>query len=338
HEVNVGLFPVLVITLAGDVSERTLLMIARNLQHELEMLPGVLEADIAGDREELLEVLVDPLRLESYNISHKELVSAVTRNNQLIGAGPMDTGKGRFPLKVPGLFETAKDILDLPIKVFGDGVIILRDVTTVRRTFKDADSFARINSRHGVTLEIKKRLGENVIETIDQVRHVVNSRSKGWPAGVQVNFIQDESKDIRRMLEDLQNNVLSAILLVMIVVVAALGLHTAGLVGLAIPSSFLLAILVLNSMGLTVNIVVLFALILAVGMLVDGAIVVTEFADRKLAEGLPRREAYILAAQRMAWPIIASTATTLAAFMPLVFWPGVVGEFMKFLPITLVVT
>ena len=338
HEVNVGLFPVLVITLAGDVSERTLLMIARNLQHELEMLPGVLEADIAGDREELLEVLVDPLRLESYNISHKELVSAVTRNNQLIGAGPMDTGKGRFPLKVPGLFETAKDILDLPIKVFGDGVIILRDVTTVRRTFKDADSFARINSRHGVTLEIKKRLGENVIETIDQVRHVVNSRSKDWPAGVQVNFIQDESKDIRRMLEDLQNNVLSAILLVMIVVVAALGLHTAGLVGLAIPSSFLLAILVLNSMGLTVNIVVLFALILAVGMLVDGAIVVTEFADRKLAEGLPRREAYILAAQRMAWPIIASTATTLAAFMPLLFWPGVVGEFMKFLPITLVVT
>ena len=337
HEVNVGLFPVLVVTLAGDVSERTLLKIARNLQRELEMLPGVLEVDIAGDREELLEVLVDPLRLESYNISHQELISAVTRNNQLIGAGPMDTGKGRFPLKVPGLFETAKDVLDLPIKVFGDGVITLRDVTTVRRTFKDADSFARINSRRGVTLEIKKRLGENVIETIDEVRHVVTARSKDWPAGVQVNFIQDESKDIRRMLEDLQNNVLSAILLVMIVVVAALGVRTAGLVGLAIPSSFLLAILVLDSMGLTVNIVVLFALILAVGMLVDGAIVVTEFADRKLAEGLPRREAYILAAQRMAWPITASTATTLAAFMPLVFWPGVVGEFMKFLPITLVI-
>ena len=337
HEVNVGLFPVLVVTLAGDVSERTLLKIARNLQRELEMLPGVLEAKIAGDREELLEVLVDPLRLESYNISHQELISAVTRNNQLIGAGPMDTGKGRFPLKVPGLFETAKDVLDLPIKVFGDGVITLRDVTTVRRTFKDADSFARINSRRGVTLEIKKRLGENVIETIDEVRHVVTTRSKDWPAGVQVNFIQDESKDIRRMLEDLQNNVLSAILLVMIVIVAALGVRTAGLVGLAIPSSFLLAILVLDSMGLTVNIVVLFALILAVGMLVDGAIVVTEFADRKLAEGLPRREAYILAAQRMAWPITASTATTLAAFMPLVFWPGVVGEFMKFLPITLVI-
>ena len=338
NEVNVGLFPVLVVTLAGDVPERTLLRLARNLQDELEALPGVLEADIAGEREELLEVLLDPSQMESYNISQEELVSAVTRNNQLIGAGPLDTGKGRFPIKVPGLFETAKDVLDLPIKVFGDGVITLRDVTTVRRKFKDADSFARIDGRRGVTLEIKKRLGENVIETIDKVRHLVTERAKEWPAGVKVNFIQDESKDIRRMLDDLQNNVVSAILLVMIVVVAALGLRTAGLVGLAIPASFLFGILVLDTMGLTVNIVVLFALILAVGMLVDGAIVVTEFADRKLAEGLHRQEAYTLAAQRMAWPIVASTATTLAAFMPLIFWPGVVGEFMKFLPITLVVT
>ena len=338
HEVNVGLFPVLVVTLAGDVPERTLLRLARDLQDELEALPGVLEADIAGERDELLEVQLDPLRMESYNISQEELVRAVTRNNQLIGAGPLDTGKGRFPIKVPGLFETARDVLDLPIKAFGDGVITLRDVTTVRRTFKDPDSFARINGRRGVTLEIKKRLGENVIETIDEVRRLVTERAKEWPAGVQIDFIQDESKDIRTMLEDLQNNVLSAILLVMIVVVAALGVRTAGLVGLAIPASFLFGILVLDNMGLTVNIVVLFALILAVGMLVDGAIVVTEFADRKLAEGLHRREAYILAAQRMAWPIIASTATTLAAFMPLIFWPGVVGEFMKFLPITLVMT
>ncbi|MFP6773701.1 MAG: efflux RND transporter permease subunit [Alphaproteobacteria bacterium] len=338
NEVNVGLFPVLVVTLAGDVPERTLLRLARDLQDKLEALPGVLEADIAGERKEMLEVLVDPVRLESYNISQEELIRAVTRNNQLIAAGAMDTGKGRFAIKVPGLFETARDVLDLPIKALGDGVITLDDVTTVRRTFRDADSFARINGQSGITLEIKKRLGENVIDTIDQVRALVTARAESWPAGVEVNFIQDESKNIRRMLDDLQNNVLSAILLVMIVVVAALGLRTAGLVGLAIPASFLFGILVLDAMGLTVNMVVLFALILAVGMLVDGAIVVTEFADRKLAEGLHRKEAYAMAARRMAWPIIASTATTLAAFMPLVFWPGVVGEFMKFLPITLVVT
>jgi multidrug efflux pump len=338
HEVNVGLFPVLVVTLAGDVPERTLLRLARDLQDELEALPGVLEADIIGERAEILEILVDPARLESYGISQEELAQVAARNNQLIAAGNMDTGNGRFAIKVPGLFETAEDLLNLPVKVSGDGVVTLADVTTVRRTFRDADSYARINGQAGVTLEIKKRLGENVIETIDQVRSLVGERAKSWPAGVQVNFIQDESRNIRRMLDDLQNNVLSAILLVMIVVVAALGLRTAGLVGLAIPASFLFGILVLDAMGLTVNIVVLFALILAVGMLVDGAIVVTEYADRKLAEGLPRQEAYAMAARRMAWPIIASTATTLAAFMPLVFWPGVVGEFMKFLPITLVMT
>ena len=338
NEVNVGLFPVLVVTLAGDVPERTLLRLARDLQDELEALPGVLDADIAGERDEVLEILVDPVRLESYGISQEELIRTASRNNQLIAAGSMDTGQGRFAIKVPGLFETAKDLMDLPIKSYGNGVVTLADVTTVRRTFRDATSFARINGRSGLTLEIKKRLGENVIETIDQVRRVVTERSKSWPAGVQVNFIQDESKNIRRMLDDLQNNVLSAILLVFIVVVAALGLRTAGLVGLAIPASFLFGILVLDALGLTVNIVVLFALILAVGMLVDGAIVVTEYADRKLAEGMPRKEAYALAAQRMSWPIIASTATTLAAFMPLIFWPGVVGEFMKFLPITLVVT
>ena len=338
HEVNVGLFPVLVVTLAGDVPERTLLRLAQNLQDELEALPGVLEANIGGERAEILEVLADPVRLESYGISYEKLVLTASRNNQLIAAGAMDTGQGRFAIKVPGLFETAKDLLDLPIKVSGNGAISLADVAIVRRTFRDATSFARINGQAGVTLEIKKRLGENVIETIDRVRSLVTARAKSWPAGVQVNFIQDESKNIRRMLDDLQNNVLSAILLVFIVVVAALGLRTAVLVGLAIPASFLFGILVLDSMGLTVNVVVLFALILAVGMLVDGAIVVTEYADRKLAEGLPRKEAYALAARRMSWPIIASTATTLAAFMPLIFWPGVVGEFMKFLPITLVVT
>ena len=325
HEVNAGLFPVLVVTLAGNVPERTLVKLARDLQDELEALPGVLSADIAGDREHLLEVVVDPTKLESYNISPADLINVVTRNNQLIAAGALDTGRGRFSVKVPGLFEDADDVLELPIKISGDSIITLADVTTVRRRFKDAVTFARIDGRPGLALEIKKRLGENVIATIADVRRTVEARQKDWPQALEVNFIQDESVRIERMLSDLQNNVLSAILLVMVVVVAALGLRTAGLVGLAIPSSFLFGILVLYALGLTVNIVVLFALILAVGMLVDGAIVVTEFADRKMAEGLHRREAYALAAKRMAWPITSSTATTLAAFMPLLFWPNVVG-------------
>ena len=338
NEVNVGLFPVITVTLAGNVPERTLLKLARDLQDELEALSGVLSADIRGDREEVLEIVIDPARLESYNISQEEVLQAVSRNNRLVAAGSLDTGAGRFSVKVPGLLETARDVLDLPVKVAGDSVVTIGDITSVRRTFKDATSFARIDGRPGLALEIKKRLGENIISTIEDVRNVVTEMQRSWPEGVEVSFIQDESTNIRNMLADLQNNVLSAILLVMIVVVAALGLRTAGLVGLAIPSSFLFGILVLSALGLTVNIVVLFALILSVGMLVDGAIVVTEFADRKMAEGLPRAQAYAMAAKRMSWPIIASTATTLAAFMPLLFWPDVVGEFMKYLPLTLIVT
>ncbi len=338
NEVNIGLFPVLTVTLSGELPERALFAIARDLEEDLEAIPGVLEADIAGDREELLEIIIDPVRLQSYGISEIELFQTVARNNRLIAAGALDTGRGNFAVKVPGLFDEAADLLNLPVRAEGDGLVRLQDVTSVRRTFKDARGHARVDGRPAVTIEIKKRIGENVIDTILAVRAKVEAAQKLWPEGVEVAFIQDASRQIRNILSDLQNSVLSAILLVMIVVVAALGLRTAMLVGLAIPTSFLFGMLVLDGAGLTVNIVVLFSMILAVGMLVDGAIVVTEYADRKMAEGEPRARAYAEAAKRMAWPITASTATTLAAFMPLLFWPGVVGEFMKFLPITLIVT
>jgi multidrug efflux pump len=338
HEVNLSLFPVLVVTLSGEVPERTLQRLADELKGDIEGIPSVLEASIAGEREEVVEIVVDPMLSESYGLSLPSVLDLVSRSNRLIAAGAMDTGAGRFTIKVPGLFENLDDILNMPLKVSGDAVVRVRDIGEVRRTFKDRETYARVNGRPAVALEVSKRTGENVIDTIEQVRALVEAESAFWPEAVEVSFSQDKSTDIRRMLVDLQNNVISAILLVIIVVVGALGLRSAGLVGIAIPGSFLAGILVLYVAGLTVNIVVLFSLILAVGMLVDGAIVVTELADRKMAEGLDRREAYALAAKRMAWPIIASTATTLAAFLPLMFWPGVVGEFMKFLPITLIAT
>ena len=338
HEVNVSLFPVIVVTLAGEVPERTLLRIARELQDDLEGLPGVLSADIAGDREELLEIVIDPARLEALGVTQAELLNAVALNNRLVAAGALDTGQGRFAVKVPGLFETAQDVLTLPLKASGDGVVTLSDVATVRRSFKDPTSFARINGKPALTLEIKKRIGENVIETIEDVREPVEARRAAWPETLQVDYIQDESRDIRGMLSDLQNNAISAILLVLIVTVAALGLRSSLIVGVAVPASFLFGMIVLQALGLTVNIVVLFSLILAVGMLVDGATIVVEYADRKMAEGVHRREAYAEAAKRMSWPVISSVATTLAAFLPLLFWPGVVGEFMKYLPLTLIIT
>jgi multidrug efflux pump len=341
-EFNISLFPIIAVALSGDVPERTLLKLARDLEDEIEGISTVLKVDVAGDRDELVEILIDPVKLESYGISPLEAVESVARSNLLIAAGAQDTGAGRFSIKVPGLFEDIHDINSMPVATSGDAVITLGDVGEVRRGFKDTEGFARINGKPALVLEVTKRTGENIIETIEAVYDVVARERATWPTElsklIHVDFMQDKSKDIRTMLTDLQNNVISAVLLVMIVVVAALGIRTAMLVGVAIPGSFLMAILVLYTFGATVNVVVLFSLILAVGMLVDGAIVVTEYADRKMLEGEHRSQAYGLAAKRMAWPIIASTATTLAAFMPLVFWPDVVGEFMKFLPMTLSIT
>ncbi len=338
HEINLSLFPVLTVSLSGTAPERSLLRIARDLQDRIEGISSVLEAKIVGDRDELLEVIIDPLALESYNLDAEDILTMVSKSNLVIAAGSLDTGQGRFAIKVPGLFETMEDIVNLPVKVSGDAVVRFRDIASLRRTFKDSDGYARLNGRPALALEVSKRTGENIIETIETVRSVVEEARKSWPETVTVAYSQDKSTDIRNNLLDLQNNVLSAILLVMVVVVAALGIRTACFVGIAIPGSFLTGILVLSVAGLTVNIVVLFALILAVGMLVDGAIVVTEYADRKMSEGLPKKQAYALAGKRMAWPIIAATATTLAAFLPLMFWPGVVGEFMKYLPLTLIAT
>jgi multidrug efflux pump len=330
--------PMLVLNIAGPIPERSLIYLARELKEKIEGLPGVLEVDMAGDREELMEVVVDPLAMESYGFTQEELFRLVDRNNRLVAAGAMQGEQGRFPVKVPGVFETAEDVLNLPVKVDGDRIVRFRDVATVRRTFKDAETFARIDGQPAIALEVVQRSGANIIETIGQVRQLVDQEQPAWPDAVAVTFSRDRSRDIRNRLTDLQNNVLSAVLLVFIIIIGILGLRNALLVGIAIPGSFLTGILILGVAGLTINIVVLFSLIMSVGMLVDGAIVVTELADRKMAEGLDKRAAYAEAARRMAWPIIASTATTIAAFAPLVFWPGVTGEFMKYLPLTLIAT
>ena len=342
HEVNFSLFPVLVVILSGEVPDRTLYRLARKLKDDLEGLSAVLEAKIAGERKELVEVLIDPVELESYGLDPATTASTIRGSNLLVAAGLQDTGQGRFSVKVPGLFESVKDILELPVKVDGDSVVRVGNIAEVRRTFKDPMSYARVNGHSSVALEVSKRSGENVIATIERVRELVEAERARWPEGlraaVSVTYSQDRSDHIRTLLNDLQNSVVSAVILVMVVVIAALGIRSAGLVGIAIPGSFLTALLVLFVLDISLNMVVLFSLILAVGMLVDGAIVVTEYADRQMIEGATPRVAYTAASRRMAWPIIASTATTLAAFLPLIFWPGVVGEFMKYLPMTVLIT
>ena len=336
NEVNVSAFPILLISLSGDLPDRTLQDLAEFLQEEIETIPSVLEAKIGGKRKEQVDVIIDVMALEGYDINLSTLINIVKQNNMMVSAGKQDTGDGSFSIKVPGLYENIEDVLDTPIKTFGDSVITFRDIAKVKRTFEDRKSFARVNGKNSVTIEVSKRVGENIIETVDLVKNIVNDAQKTFPKNVKISFSQDSSKYIKNMLGSLQNNVIAAIILVLIIILGTLGIRSGFLVGISIPGAFLSGVLALSLMGFTVNIVVLFALILSVGLLVDGAIVVVEYADRKINEGLSITESYALASKKMALPIIASTATTLAAFMPLIFWPGLAGEFMKYLPITLI--
>jgi len=338
QEINTSLFPILVVQLHGDVPERSLVTIGRSLRDTLESIPGVLSADVGGDREELLEVIVDPVALESYNLNYFDLINNVSRNNRLVAAGALDSGEGRFAVKVPGVIEDLQDLLNMPVKTDGLKTVTFEDVATVRRTFKDPTNFARLDGESSIALEITKRAGANILEVVDAVKATVLEQQQFWPENIEVTFTQDNSRDVRIMLNDLVNNVAMAVILVMIVILGALGLRSASLVGISIPGAFLSGILVIYMMGYSMNIVVLFSLIMAVGMLVDGAIVVVELAERNMNNGYSTRLAFAEAAKRMAWPITASTATTLAVFMPLLFWPGLIGEFMKYLPITLLVT
>lgn len=339
HEVNFSLFPVVTVALSGDVPERTLLTLARSLEQAIERLPSVLSVDIGGNRDQQIEVVIDPVLVESYGLSTQEFSQFLTRSNKLIAAGTLDMGKGRFAVKVPGLLETVEDIMELPLRVSGDAVIRIKDIASVRKTFKDAEGLARIGGKPAVTLEVSKRIGENILDTVESVRTAVTKEQNTWPTtAVHVDIFQDQSEHVRERLHDLQNSLITAVTLVMIVVVGTLGIRSGLIVSLAIPGSFLLAILFIFIIGLTINIVVLFGLILSVGILVDGAIIVTEYADRRMTEGLSCRDAYVLSSRRMAWPVLSSTATTVAAFLPLLFWNGIVGEFMKYLPVTLTAT
>jgi multidrug efflux pump len=340
NEINFSEFPIIIVALSGQAPERTLVRLAKDLQDRLEAIDAVLEASLAGQRDEMVEVQIDPLRLESYNVTAGELVNVVRNNNQLIAAGDVTSPQGAFSVKIPSSFNDARDIYDLPVKVNGDRVVTLSDLADIRLTFEDVEGTARFNGDTTVALQVVKRKGFNLIDTAAQVRRTVDETRAAWPAQVQttvmVDAVLDQSDKVSSMVSQLEGSVLTAIALVMIVVLGSLGTRSALLVGLAIPTSFLLTFALFGVLGVTVSNIVMFGLILAVGMLVDGAIVVVEYADKRISEGSGPMRAYVEAAKRMFWPIASSTATTLAAFLPLLFWPGVPGEFMGMLPVTLI--
>jgi multidrug efflux pump len=340
NEFNFSEFPILIVNLTGALPERTLLRYAKDLQDRIESLDPVLEAALTGHRDEMVEVVIDPLRLEAYNVTAGELISVVVNNNQLIAAGEVETESGAFAVKIPSSFNDTQDIYSLPVKTEGDRVITLGDIAEIGLTFEDRAGTARFNGEKTVALQVVKRKGFNIIDTVALVEAEIEDEISTWPTELQdaitVGTSNDQSRQVNSMVSQLEGSVLTAIALVMIVVLAALGARSALLVGFAIPTSFLLCFAFLAVMGVSISNIVMFGLILAVGMLVDGAIVVTEYADKRIQEGTGPMHAYVEAATRMFWPVVSSTATTLCAFLPMLFWPGVPGQFMGMLPVTLI--
>lgn len=336
HEVNLSLFPVINVGLIGNLPERTSNEIARNLKNAIETLPNVLSVEVVGMRKEIVEVIIKPSVFNSYNLQLDEILGAIARNNRLIGAGVLEGDTGRYSIKISGTFKDVKDILKVPLRVQGDAVVKVEDVAEVYYKFEDRKGFARINSEPAIAFEISKRTGANVIETINQVKSLISKAE--LPKNLSVVYMQDQSDKIADTINDLENSIIFSVLLILIVMMLTMGTRISMLVSLAIPGSFLLGIIILHFMGITLNIVVLFSLIMAVGMLVDDSIVVNEYADRKMISGLSPSEAFRVAAIDMFWPVTSATLTKLAVFIPLLFWPGVTGEFMKYIPVTLVAT
>jgi multidrug efflux pump len=326
--------PILTISVSSSIlPQRVLVNLTQDLQDLIETHPNVLQADLNGVPEDLIEAVVEKGKLESYGISMSQLYQAVSNNNRVIPAGSQDTGKGRFAVNVPSVFSSLEDIQSLPIKVSGTSVVTLNDVADVRLTFKDRSGYSRINGQQSLSIDVMKRSGSNIIDTVKDIRKLVEDEAKTFPEGVKVNFVRDDSEFALQMISELQGNVLTSVALVMIVVLAALGFRTSMLVGMAIPFSYLFALLVLYVLGKEFNFMVMFGMLISMGMTIDGSIVITEYADRKLAEGMNRVDAYTAAATRMFWPVLSSTTTTLIAFTPLMFMPGV-GAFIRDMPIT----
>ncbi len=333
-------WPMLSVNLIAEeetVPHRLLQSLAVRLADQLEQLTEVREARIDGERTEVIEALVDPLVLESYGISLEELFSIVQRNNRVIPAGALDSGDGRFRMTVPGIIETLSDFRELPIKNVQGTVITISDVAEVRRVFRDDSSIAWINGRPGISVGALRTPGVNALQGVEKVKAVTEAFKPQIPASIAVTYTQDQGDFAQTMVSEVEGNILTALVLVIIVVVSALGIRSALIVGLAIPVTFMFSFLWLFAIGSSFNFMVMFGMILGLGMLIDGAIVITEYADRKMAEGMARRDAYSLAAREMFWPVTASIFTTLAAFIPLILWPGISGQFMRHLPITVTI-
>ncbi len=332
------IFPVLFVSVSGNVGIKRLKEIAEDLEDDIEAIRGVLDAEILGGLEREIRVEFDQDRLAAYGLTIAEVVQTVTSNNVNTPGGSLDIGEAKYGLKVPGEFETPEEVDHLVVAVRDGRPIYLSDIASVRDTFKDRDSYSRVNGREAVSVRVTKRQGENLLAIAQKVKTLIGQYRERLPDTIQFTITSDSSKHIEFMVADLQNNIITGLILVVAVVFAALGLRNAILVSLAIPCSMLISFWVLQALGITLNMVVLFSMILAVGMLVDNSIVIVENIYRHhVSEGKPLTQAAIEGTGEVAWPVISSTVTTVVAFVPLLFWPGIMGQFMGYLPKTVII-
>ncbi|HBH27286.1 MAG TPA: AcrB/AcrD/AcrF family protein [Desulfofustis sp.] len=337
-EVNLSEMPIVIFSLSGTCGLPCLKKIADDLEEDIEAVSGVLEVNVTGGLEREIRVEVDPEKLAYYGLSIGDFQEVVYSENQNTSGGTIRLGNGRFQLKVPGEFKNPEEIYTLVVTIHDGAPVYLKDVAQVVDGFKEETSRSRLNGRDAVNISVKKRTGENIIKISEAVDEIIAESQPTWPSGTEIAKVLDKSHDIKNMVADLENNILTGLTLVLIVIFLVMGIRNALLVSLAIPFSMLLSFAVLYAMGITLNLVVLFSLTLALGMLVDNAIVIVENSYRFMEQGIPRQEAAMKATAEVAYPVIGSTLTTLAAFSPMLFWPGIMGEFMSYLPLTLIVT
>ena len=327
-------FPVMNISIIGNGSIRQKVFYAKELKDKVETLDEILQANLSGAPEEVLEGVINKSRMESYEVTLSDIYYSVSNNNLIIPGGTQDTGKGSFNIKVPSIIESAQDVYSIPIKVTQDAIVTLGDIADIKRTFKDFTSYARVNGQDAVTLEVQLRDGANSIDASYAIKDILNDYKKLLPENLEILVTQDDTLYSIDMVKELNGNIIAAVLLIMVLVIASMGFRVSMLVGLSIPFCFLFTYLIFFSLGMEINFLVMMGLLLGMGMLIDGAIVITEYADKKIGEGLSRAEGYKMASNRMFYPIVASTGTTMAAFIPVMLWPGFTGQFMRYLPIT----
>lgn len=335
-EIDFSKFPVLNVALYGDLDEKYLIEAARLFKKKIETIPNVLEVNVIGDRKDLLEIFINPNTFVKHKITPNNLNTIVDMNNRIVPGGFLENQISSSSVNVDSVLKTTKDVENMPILVRGNDIVKIHDIGNVNKAFIEMQSMARVNAKPAIVLEVSKRYGTNIIETIDAVKFAVAELQSVIDKNIKIEFSRDKSDNIKESLSDLGNNVLFAVILVLIVVINQIGQKQGFIVGMSVPISFFIGVMAIDFLGYTLNMVVLFALILASGMIVDASIIVVEYADRLINSGENPKSAYAKAASRMSIPVLSATIGIIIVYLPLLFWPGIIGQFMKFIPITII--